>query len=57
MPGRDPSSFAVPTNERRRLAALRALDILDSAPEIAYDEIAELAAQVCGCPYRLHQLH
>ncbi len=37
-------------NEPQRLTALRALDILDSAPEIAYDEIAELAAQVCGCP-------
>jgi adenylate cyclase len=32
------------------MAALRALEILDSAPEVAYDEIAELAAQVCGCP-------
>ena len=29
---------------------MRALDIIDSAPEIAYDEIAELAAQICGCP-------
>jgi class 3 adenylate cyclase len=32
------------------LAALRALDIVDSAPETAYDEITELAAQICGCP-------
>ncbi|MGL3109737.1 hypothetical protein [Bradyrhizobium sp. BR 1432] len=39
-----------PTNEAERLAALRALDIVDSAPEVAYDEIAELAAQLCGCP-------
>ncbi len=39
-----------PANETERLAALRALDILDSAPEAAYDEIAELAAQLCGCP-------
>ena len=43
-------SLPIPANEPERLAALRALDILDSAPEIAYDEIAELAAQVCGCP-------
>jgi adenylate cyclase len=50
MPGRDPSSFPIPANEPQRLAALRALDIVDSSPEIAYDEIAELAAQVCGCP-------
>jgi adenylate cyclase len=46
----DALSFPVPANEPRRLAALRALDILHSAPEIAYDEIAELAAQICGCP-------
>jgi class 3 adenylate cyclase len=32
------------------LAAVRALEILDSPPETAYDEIAELAAQICGCP-------
>jgi adenylate cyclase len=39
-----------PSNETQRLAALRALNILDSAPEIAYDEIAQLAAQICCCP-------
>jgi len=39
-----------PVNETERLAALHALDIVDSAPESAYDEIAELAAQICGCP-------
>jgi adenylate cyclase len=44
------SSFPIPANEPQRLAALRALDIIDTAPEIAYDEIAELAAQICGCP-------
>ena len=38
------------TNEAERLAALHALDIVDSAPETAYDEITELAAQICGCP-------
>ena len=44
-------SFPAPANESDRLAALRALDILDSAPEIAYDEIVELAAQICTCPF------
>ncbi|MCP3466372.1 MULTISPECIES: adenylate/guanylate cyclase domain-containing protein [unclassified Bradyrhizobium] len=39
-----------PANETQRLAALHALDIVDSAPETAYDEITELAAQLCGCP-------
>ena len=43
-------SFPIPANETQRLAALRALDVLDTAPEVAYDEICELAAQICGCP-------
>ena len=42
------SSFPMPVDESQRLAALRALNILDTTPEIAYDEIAELAAQICG---------
>jgi adenylate cyclase len=50
MTTRDGWSFPIPTNEPQRVDALRALGILDSAPEVAYDEIAELAAQVCGCP-------
>ena len=48
--GKDLLAFAIPANEPERLDALRALDILDSPPEAAYDEIAELAAQICGCP-------
>jgi adenylate cyclase len=43
-------TFPIPVNEPQRLAALRALEILDTPPEIAYDDIAELAAQLCGCP-------
>jgi adenylate cyclase len=43
-------SSPIPVNEPQRLAAVCALDILDTAPEIAYDEIAQLAAQVCDCP-------
>jgi len=42
-------SFPIPANEANRLVALRSFDILDSAPELAYDEIVELAAQICGC--------
>jgi adenylate cyclase len=45
----DPESLPIPTNELQRLVALRTYQILDTAPEIAYDEIAELAAQICGC--------
>ena len=48
--GKDVSPFPIPANEPQRLAALRALDILDSPPETAYDEIAVLAAQICECP-------
>jgi class 3 adenylate cyclase len=46
----DMLSFPTPANEAQRLAALRTLDILDSPPETAYDEIAVLAAQICQCP-------
>jgi adenylate cyclase len=48
--GKDLFAFPIPTNEPERLKALHALDIMDSPPEAAYDEIAELAAQICGCP-------
>ena len=43
-------SFPTPANESERLGAVRALNILDTAPDIAYDEIGELAAQICQCP-------
>jgi adenylate cyclase len=48
---KDRLSCPIPANESQRLVALRSYDILDSAPEMAYDEIAELAAQICRCPF------
>jgi adenylate cyclase len=43
-------SYPMPSNEAERLIAVRALNILDTVPDIAYDEIGELAAQICQCP-------
>jgi hypothetical protein len=40
----------MPANEAERVAALRAFEILDTPPDLAYDEIGELAAQICKCP-------
>ena len=37
-------------NERRRLSALRDLEILDTTPESDYDDLAALAASVCDSP-------
>jgi diguanylate cyclase (GGDEF)-like protein len=42
-----------PANEAQRLAALRSYDVLDSESERAYDDIVELASQICGTPVAL----
>lgn len=49
-------SFILPQNETERLAALRAYDILDSQPEQAFDDLAHLAAIICGAPTALVSL-
>jgi hypothetical protein len=38
---------ALPFNEAERLNALRQYDILDTAPELAFDDITLLASQIC----------
>lgn len=43
-------SVPVPQNETRRLATLQSYGILDTTPEAAFDEIAELAAIICETP-------
>ena len=43
----------VPEHEERRLSALYALDILDSATEAAYDDLAALAAALFDAPIAL----
>ena len=46
----------LPANEAARLAELRDLDILDSLPEDAYDDMTKLAAKICGVPIALVSL-
>ena len=45
-----PRSAGFEPQHPQRLAALRAYAILDTPPEPAFDEIAEMAAQACGTP-------
>jgi class 3 adenylate cyclase len=46
-------TYPLPENEAERLAAVDTYEIADTPPEVAYDDIAELAAQICGCPIGL----
>ena len=43
----------MPANEPERLGALRSYGIVDTLPEAGFDEISELAAQICDCPVAL----
>ena len=45
------SSAATDWSEADRVAALRAYDIVDSGPELAFDDLANLAAQACDAPF------
>ena len=42
-------SYPVAENEEERIEALRSYQIMDSAPEIVFDEAGELAAQITEC--------
>ncbi|MCU7551762.1 GAF domain-containing protein [Chitinophagaceae bacterium LB-8] len=42
-----------PLNEEIRLLDLKSYNILDSAPEKEFEELLELAGQVCDCPISL----
>ena len=40
----------IPENDAERVAALHSYGVMGSAPEPAFDDITELAAQICECP-------
>jgi PAS domain S-box-containing protein len=42
-----------PPNEQRRLAELRKFDVLDTPPEELFDDLVELAANICQAPIAL----
>lgn len=46
----------LPANERQRVARLRSLEILDSEPDEAFDEIVAIAADICQVPIALISL-
>lgn len=45
-----------PSDEQDRLAALRSYEILDTAPEQAFDDLTRLASRLCGTPVALVSL-
>ncbi len=47
---------ALPANEDARLDALRELEILDTAPEPEFDDLALIASQICGTPISMISL-
>ena len=46
-------TYPVPTNEAERVTVVESYQITDTPPEISYDDLAELAAQICACPIGL----
>jgi len=48
-----PAMYPVPDNEVERVAAVETYHVADTPPELQYDDITELAAQICQCPIGL----
>lgn len=46
----------IPSNEDERLEALQALEILDTAPDLEFDDITKSAAEICDTPIALISL-
>ena len=47
---------ALPADEDARLEALRELEILDTAPEKEFDDLALIASQICDTPISMISL-
>ena len=45
-----------PADEKERQRALDAYDVLDTDPEVAFDDLTRIASQVCGTPIALVSL-
>jgi GAF domain-containing protein len=43
----------IPKNEKKRLEVLWQYDVLDSVPEVVFDDLTELAASICESPIAL----
>ncbi|MBA4168733.1 MAG: GAF domain-containing protein, partial [Chitinophagaceae bacterium] len=49
-------SYPVPTNEQKRLRALRQYQLLDTVTEEEYDRITKIAAGICNVPVSMMTL-
>jgi PAS domain S-box-containing protein len=49
-------SAPVPPDEKERLEALREYAVLDTPPEVLFDDLAMVAARICGTPIALISL-
>ncbi len=54
--GVDSMPAAVPPSEKRRLEVLQSYALLDSEPEEAYDDLTQMAAQICDAPIAMISL-
>ena len=49
-------AYPVPSDEEGRQLALERYEVLDSPPERFYDDVAMLAAAICGTPIAMVSL-